>query len=222
MDGKTVTGIILAAGSSIRFRQDKNKNLFIINGKPIIWYSLDVFNNCKEINDIILVIKPEEKEEFEKIVNSLEISKPLKYVSGGETRKQSVYNALKETHSDFVVIHDGARPRIKEEYISSCLKEMQNYKGVTVGVKSKDTIKICNSKGIVQKTTNRENTYIIQTPQCFHRGVLQVLHEVFEDDETITDDCMILEKSGMPVKVIPGDYTNIKVTTFEDVKMVQE
>ncbi len=219
---KTVTGIIVAAGNSTRFGQGRNKNLFEVNEKPIIAYSIEVLNKSKKINDIILVIKPEEREYFEDIQKIIKLDKPIKYVNGGETRMESVYNALKETNSDIVIIHDGARPRIKEEYIDRCLEAMEEFKGATVAVKSKDTIKICDDNGVVIETTKRANTYLIQTPQCFNREILLDLHEKFKGDNEITDDCMVLEKGGYSIKVVEGDYTNIKVTTFDDLHLVEE
>lgn len=219
---KKVTGIIVAAGNSTRFGQGKNKNLFEVNQKPIIAYSIEMFNKSQKINDIILVIKPEEKEYFEDIQKSIKLDKPIKYVHGGQTRMESVYNALKETNSDIVIIHDGARPRIKEEYIDKCLEQMEEFKGATVAVKSKDTIKICDDNGVVLETTKRANTYLIQTPQCFERDTLINLHEKFKGDNEITDDCMVLEKGGYKIKVVEGDYTNIKVTTFDDLHLVEE
>ena len=128
MENKLVTAIIVAAGNSTRFGQGKNKNLFEINAKPIISYSIEVFNKSNKIKDIILVIKPEEKEYFDGIVKNINLSKELKYVNGGSTRMESVYNALKNTDSDIVIIHDGARPRIKEEYIDKCLEQMEKFK----------------------------------------------------------------------------------------------
>lgn len=219
---KTVTGIIVAAGNSTRFGQGRNKNLFEVNEKPIIAYSIEMLNKSKKINDIILVIKPEEREYFEDIQKIIKLDKPIKYVNGGETRMESVYNALKETNSDIVIIHDGARPRIKEEYIDRCLEAMEEFKGATVAVKSKDTIKICDDNGVVIETTKRANTYLIQTPQCFNREILLDLHEKFKGDNEITDDCMVLEKGGYSIKVVEGDYTNIKVTTFDDLHLVEE
>lgn len=222
MDKKTVTGIIVAAGNSTRFGQNKNKNLFSINQKPIISYSIETFNKSEKITDIILVIKETEKEYFENIVKNINLDKPIKYVYGGKERKDSVYNALKETSSDIVIVHDGARPRVKVEYIDNCIKQMEEFKGATVAVKSKDTIKICDNDGIVIETTKRENTYLIQTPQCFDRKLLTELHEKFKNEEGITDDCMILEKGGYKIKIVEGDYTNLKVTTFEDLHLVEE
>lgn len=216
-----ISGIILAAGNSTRFGQNKNKNLFEINGEPIISNSLKIFDNSEKINEILLVIKKEEKEYFEEIIKRNKFKKTIKYVIGGNTRKASVYNAISQIDSDYVVIHDGARPNIKEEYIEKSIKELEEYKGVTIAVKAKDTIKICNENQEVVETTKRSNTWLIQTPQSFDRKILKESHEKFDaNDESLTDDCMILEKCGYTVKVIQGDYENIKVTTFGDIKLV--
>ena len=217
-----VTGIILAAGNSTRFGQGSNKTLFKLNGKAVIENSLNVFNNSECIDDIILVVKDEERNYFDDIIKRLALKKQVKYVKGGNSRKASVYNALKATECDYVVIHDGARPNVKEEYIAKGIEELGNFKGVTVAVRSKDTIKICDDNQVVQETTNRKNTWIIQTPQCFDKKLLKSLHERFdENDEHITDDCMILEECGYKIKIIEGDYTNIKLTTYDDINFLK-
>ena len=98
---------------------------------------------------------------------------------------------------------------------------MSNFKGVTVGVKSKDTIKITDDNGFVTHTTKRSNTWIVQTPQCFDKRILLDLHEKYKEIE-VTDDCMLLEKGDYKIKIIEGDYTNIKVTTYEDINIIKE
>lgn len=218
---KTVTAIILVAGSSTRFGKNRNKNLELINNKSILSYSLNAFNTNKHIDEIIVVVRNEDRENIEKIIKEENISKKISIVLGGNSRKESVYNALKNTTNDIAIIHDGARPAIKQEYIDNCLEAMNEYKGVTVGVKSKDTIKIVDDNQIVINSTNRENTYIIQTPQCFDRKLLFELHNKYSALE-VTDDCMLLEKDGYKVKIIEGDYTNIKVTTYSDMEVIQE
>lgn len=218
---KKVTAIILAAGNSTRFGKNRNKNFEIINEKTILSYSLSAFNSNKYIDNIIIVIKENERINVEKIINNQVINKNIDITIGGNSRQESVYNAIKSTNSDIVIIHDGARPAIKEQYINKCIEEMNNHKGVTIGVKSKDTIKITNNDGIVINTTKRENTYIVQTPQCFERKILLNLHEKYKNEE-VTDDCMLLEKDGYEVKIIEGDYTNIKVTTYEDMNIIKE
>lgn len=172
LDNKTVTGIILLSGNSTRFGKNINKNFELLNNKTVLSYSLNMFNLNTYIDNIILAIKVEEQPIVEKIVENENVSKPIKFVFGGNSRKESVYNCIKNCNSDIVIIHDGARPLIKQSYINECLKNMNYYKGVCIGVKSKDTIKIVNKNNEVINTTNRENTFIIQTPQCFDRFTL--------------------------------------------------
>lgn len=194
INNKTVTAILLAAGSGTRFGADKNKVYVEIFGKPIVEYSLEVFDANKSIDDIIIVVKQGEEQIIQNILSQGNFSKTITIVIGGATRKESVYNALRKTNADITIIHDSARPAIKNEYIDKALEEMQNYKGVSIGVKSKDTIKITDDAGIIKSTTQRKNTWIVQTPQCFYKEELIKAHEKFKFDESITDDCMLLER----------------------------
>lgn len=220
MNNKKTTAIILVAGNSTRYGQNKNKKLELINNKTILEYSLNEFNKNKNITDILITCRESELNSINEIIYKTRSLKPIKTVIGGNTRQESVYKSLNETDSDIVIIHDGARPIIKQSYIDISIQEMKNYKGVTIGVKSKDTIKIADSSGIIKSTTQRENTWIIQTPQCFDRITLLNAHNKFKADTSITDDCMVLEKYGETVKIIPGDYTNIKLTTIDDLNII--
>lgn len=221
IQSKSVAAVILVAGNSTRFGQNRNKNFELINGKSILSYSINAFNKNEYIDNIIVVIKQDDRETVEKVIKEEKTSKEINIVIGGNSRQESVHNAIKCAESDIVIIHDGARPAIKQEYISKCIEEMEKFKGVTVGVKSKDTIKITDDNGIVINSTKRSNTYVIQTPQCFDRKVLLDLHEKYKSEE-VTDDCMLLEKGNYKVKIIEGDYTNIKVTTYEDIIIIKE
>lgn len=221
ISNKTVTGVILVAGNSTRFGQNRNKNFELVNGKNILSYSINAFSNNTYIDNIIVVIKEDDRNTVQKIIDEQETSKKIDIVLGGSSRQESVYNAIKNTSSDIVIIHDGARPAIKQEYINKSIEEMNNFKGVTIGVKSKDTIKITDDNGIVINSTKRSNTWVIQTPQCFDRKILLELHEKYKKTE-VTDDCMLLEKGGYAVKILEGDYTNIKVTTYSDMNIINE
>jgi len=207
-----ITAIILVAGNSTRFGKNSNKNFEKVNGKHIIEYSIEQFEKNERINDIIIAAKKDEME-FIKSTITKNKAKTIKLVEGGKTRQESVHNCITKTDSEIVIIHDGARPLIKQDYINKCIEEMEKYNGATIAVKSKDTIKISDENGVVISTTERKNTWLIQTPQCFNREVLLEAHEKFKNNETITDDCMLLELSNQKVKLIEGDYTNIKVTT---------
>lgn len=216
-----VTGIILVAGNSTRFGKNSNKNFEKINNKYIIEYSLEKFLENEKVTDIIIAAKKDEMDFINNIIAEI-IAKPIQLVEGGKTRQESVYNCITKTNSDIVVIHDGARPLIKQEYIDKCIEEMNRYDGATIAVKSKDTIKISDDNGVVISTTERKNTWLIQTPQCFKRDILLEAHKKFKENENITDDCMLLELLDKKVKLIEGDYTNIKVTTGEDINLVKE
>ena len=218
---KTVTAIILVAGNSTRYGKNRNKNFELVNGKAVVSYSLNIFDKNDYIDDILIAIKGNEIKEIKKIIKKENVTKDIKFVIGGNTRKQSVYNCLKMTNSDIVIIQDGARPMIKQEYINKCLEAMNQFNGVTIGVKSKDTIKITDDNNIVVSTTKRNNSWIVQTPQCFERKTLLKIHEKY-NDEDITDDCVLLEKENYQVKIIEGDYTNIKITTYEDLSIIRE
>lgn len=217
----SVTAVILAAGNSTRYGQNRNKNFEMLNGKMVLEYSLNAFNINNYIDDIIIVSKEDEKEKVKKVIEEQNLQKEVSIVVGGKTRQESVYNAISKTASDIVIIHDGARPMIKQKYISDCIEAMETIKGATIGVKSKDTIKITDEDNIVIETTKRANTWLIQTPQCFDRKVLLNMHEKYKNEEC-TDDCMLLEKENYKVKIIEGDYTNIKITTYEDINVIAE
>lgn len=218
---KTVSAIILVAGNSTRFGKNKNKNFEIINGKSVLDYSLEAFDKNIYIDNIIVAIKECEMQIVKSIINKHSLTKNVNIIIGGNTRKQSVYNCIKNINSDIVIIHDGARPLIKQDYITNCIDNIKDFKGVTIGIKSKDTVKIADNNNIVIDTTIRNNTWLIQTPQCFDRSILLEMHEKYKNDD-VTDDCSLLEKDGYQVKVIPGDYSNIKITTSEDLNIVKE
>ena len=215
-----VTGIILAAGNSTRYGKNINKNLLFLNNKPVLIYSVEKYVDNDKINDIIIVIKESEKKEFENIISNYNFKKSIKFVIGGASRKESVYNALINTDSDIVIIHDAARPMIRNDYINACIDSMSQYNGSTIGVKSKDTIKVTDNYDVVVETTKRSNTWIIQTPQCFNRKLLLDVHKKYKDSE-VTDDCELIEKEGYKVIIINGDYNNIKITYDNDMKYLE-
>lgn len=219
--GKTVTAVILVAGNSTRYGQNRNKNFEIIHGKTVMSYSLEAFHQNTYIDNIIIGAKKQEIPVIEDIIQKEQLTKPISVVVGGNSRQETVYHCIQKTKADIVIIHDGARPAIKQEYINECIESMEEFKGATVGVRSKDTIKITDENNIVIQSTQRSNTWIIQTPQCFDRKTLLKLHEKYET-EKVTDDCMLLEKNQDKVKILEGNYTNIKITTYEDMKVIKE
>ena len=216
---KSVTAIILVAGNSTRYGKNRNKNFEIIGGKTVLSYSLEAFDKNLYVDNIVVAIKECDFKEVRNIIDRQHLTKNVDIIIGGNSRKQSVYNCIKAINSDIVIIHDGARPLIKQDYITNCILNMKEFKGVTIGVKSKDTIKIADDNNIVLNTTNRNNTWIIQTPQCFERTILKEMDERYLDD--VTDDCSLLERGGYQVKIIAGSYSNIKITTAGDLEIIK-
>lgn len=221
IEGKTVTAIILVAGNSTRYGQGRNKNFERINQKTVMSYSLEAFLENSYIDNIIIGTKKDEISIVEKILSEMPLNKQVDIVIGGDSRQKTVYYCIEKTQADIVIIHDGARPVIKQRYINECIENMKQFKGVTIGVRSKDTIKITDENNIVIQSTKRSNTWIIQTPQCFERKTLLAMHKKYEQ-EKVTDDCMLLEKNNVKVKILEGDYTNIKITTYEDINIIKQ
>ncbi len=221
VEEKTVTAVILVAGNSTRYGQNRNKNFENIQGKPVILYSLEEFHKNRYIDNILIGAKEEEIPIIKNILQKEQFTKPIDMIVGGNSRQETVYHCIQQTEADIVVIHDGARPAIKQEYINKCIEAMKNYKGATVGVPSKDTIKITDENNVVIQSTQRSNTWIVQTPQCFERKILLDMHEKYKQEE-MTDDCMLLEKNKNKVKILEGDYTNIKITTYEDLEIMKK
>lgn len=205
-DTQTVTAIILIAGNSTRFGKNRNKNFEIIEGKSVLTYSLNAFDNNKYIDNIVIACKLAEIEKVKEILTKEKISKKVDIIIGGNSRKQSVYNCLKSTNSDIVIIHDGARPLIKQEYIDKCMENINKFKGVTIGVKTKDTIKITDENNVVSNTTDRSNTWIIQTPQCFERKKL------LEDTDVQYEGCMSVPSIRGKVE----RYKDIELTYYNE------
>lgn len=217
-DNKLVTAVLLAAGSSQRFKHDaydNNKNLYKLHGKEVFKYSLEIFDTNKYIDNIVIVTQADELNIFKSLVN--DTKKVITFSLGGNTRQQSVFNAISNLDSEIVLIHDGARPFITDEQVNNLLNTMTKYKGSTLAVKSKDTIKISDEFDQVVTTTTRAFTWLVQTPQCFDLKTLQKAHIKFKNDSTVTDDCSLLEKLNEPIKIINGSYKNIKITTPEDI-----
>lgn len=179
MKRKNVTAVILMAGNSSRFGKGYNKNLEKIYDKPVFVYSLEAFEKNENISSIIVVAKREEIEIIKKQIKDRK-EKEILVILGGNSRKESVTNALNYVKTKDVIIQDGARPNIKQEYIDKCIEARQEYKGCAIAIKSKDTVKITDDNGIVLQTTNRKNTWLVQTPQCFEKGILWKVHQKIE------------------------------------------
>ena len=219
-----ITAIILAGGKGKRMGSKVSKQYIELKGKPILYYTLTKFINCKEIDNIVLVLPKDEIDYCTKSILKKYSLKVDKIVEGGKERQDSVYNALKEIEdSDIVLIHDGARPFVSNRIIEEGIKFAKLYGAAAPGVTPKDTIKIKDDFGFSKETPNRNTLVSIQTPQVFKLDIIKECHEKVKNDKSVvTDDTMVVEMYNNKVYLYEGDYTNIKVTTPEDLILAEK
>ncbi len=213
------TAIILAAGNGTRMKADKSKLLLEINGKTVIERTVNTFSNIADIDDIIVVVRETDIPLYENVLSKYNIS----YCIGGSTRQESVSNAVETVdNADMLIIHDGARPLVTENEISNTLRVAQEKGAAAVGVKVKDTIKVVDKNNKIINTPQRSSLIAIQTPQIFKFDkYVKAMKLAKEQNKDFTDDCKLLENAGEDVFVVDGEYTNIKITTPEDIPVAE-
>jgi 2-C-methyl-D-erythritol 4-phosphate cytidylyltransferase len=202
--------IITAGGTSSRYGKT-NKLLEKINGKTVIEHTVSKFIGFKNVREIIIPANASIISELEQIFNQPQI----KIIEGGATRQKSVYKGLQKVTCDYVLIHDGARPLISTDIIQKCFLETSEKNAISVMTKTTDTIKEVDESGKIIRTIDRSKLYNTQTPQGFKTSVIKEVHEKLKT-ENYTDDCSMLEELGIPVFIVEGEYTNIKITTKSD------
>jgi|YelNatPaOPRAMG01_1025707.scaffolds.fasta_scaffold06565_1 2-C-methyl-D-erythritol 4-phosphate cytidylyltransferase len=208
------SAIIVCAGNSSRFSGGReNKTLYLFEGKPIFLYSVNVFERLN-FDLIVIVIKAEERKSFDKYLNP-----KLKIVYGGPRRQDSVLNALDLVPADSeVLVHDGARPFLTNKVVKDVLSEIRSKRCVVPAIKSEDTIRIENAGKYT--LFDRNKVFRMQTPQGCIAGELASLYKKFSHVDLL-DDASAFEIEGLEVKLIEGDKRNIKITTKEDIKILQ-
>lgn len=217
--------VIPAAGQGSRMRSDVSKQFIEIDDKPILAYTIEQFQSCSLIDDIIVVTGKSESEYVEKYIKQrYGFSKVRKIVHGGKERQHSVLNGLiaVDQNVDIVLIHDGARPLITHVDIEKVILQTIKSDACVLGVKVKDTVKLVDANNNVIETPDRKSLYIIQTPQGFKRELITAAYIKGNDvGFSATDDSMLVEKQmSVKVKVVEGNYQNIKITTPEDLVLV--
>lgn len=202
--------IITAGGTSSRYG-NTNKLLEKINDKTIIEETVSKFVDFDEIDEIIISAN----NSIIEILSELLKNPKIKIIEGGNTRQKSVYNALQVIKNEYVLIHDGARPLIRKDTIAYVLEAVVDKSAVTVMTKTTDTIKEVDSTGRIIRTIDRAKLYNTQTPQAFKTSIVKEAHEKLKDGN-YTDDCSMLEALNIPVYIVNGSYTNIKITIKSD------
>ena len=223
-----ITAIVLAAGQGTRMNTSVAKQFLTLRDKPVLFYSLKAFEDSA-VNDIILVTGKEQVEYCKSIVRQYELTKVSCIIEGGKERYDSVYQGLlRADGTDYVLIHDGARPFITPDLIKEIIDQVRITKACLIGTQVKETIKMINSEGVVISTPNRNTLWAAQTPQAFQYDSIMMSYQSFYEEPDkerlgITDDAMLYELyRKLPVKMLQGDYRNIKLTTPEDLLLAEK
>lgn len=218
IDDKKISAVITAAGNGLRMKSDKAKPYIELKGRKILEICLDTIVSLEEIDQIIVVIRKDDENYLKDIIKKYH--KKISYVFGKETRELSTYEGLKavDKNSKLVLTHDGVRPFASKELFEKVIKNLKEYKAVISAVKSKDTVKIVDENLLVKNTPLRKEVYNVQTPQAFDKElILDYYKKYIQSDFTITDDSQLFEIfSEEKIKVVEGEYSNIKMTTPED------
>ena len=215
------TAVIPSAGTGTRMQTRVKKPYLTLNERPILSYTLKILNRIPAIEKIIVPVSPGEERFCEKeVLSGLSLNKEVRIIAGGTTRQESVRKALEfvPESSTLVLVHDGVRPFISVSMIEDSLNEALKKLAVTLGVPVKDTVTVVSGDDRrILKTLERKNLYQIQTPQTFDREIIIDAHnKAYHDGFEGTDDASLVDRLGVPVTVIPGSYTNIKITTRDD------
>jgi 2-C-methyl-D-erythritol 4-phosphate cytidylyltransferase len=221
---KTIA-LIAAAGKSTRLKDRLPKQFIEIQDKPILAYTMEKFEKCDLVNEILLVV-PEDYLGYcsTEIVDRFDFRKIKKIVSGGEERQDSVYNGLLAIpkNTSIVLVHDGVRPFISISKIEESINLCKEYKAVILALPVKETIKRIEDNYVVT-TLNREKIWSVQTPQVFDYKILLDAYQKAKEDKFIgTDDSSLVERIGVRVRVLEGEYNNIKITTKEDLILAEQ
>jgi 2-C-methyl-D-erythritol 4-phosphate cytidylyltransferase len=217
--------VIAAAGTGSRMGHTENKQFMMLEGIPVIVRTLRAFQLVPSIRGLVVVAAPDECKQMEAVIEPYGLTNVLRIVEGGSTRSQSVYHGLQALFDSMhpasdtpVLVHDGARCLVRQEVIQRVLDGIIEYGCCGAGVPVKDTIKQVTREGIVRQTLDRNQLWSMQTPQGASWQHLSSAYNTLDMNKPeVTDDLSVLEQAGYPVKLVMGDYQNIKLTTPEDV-----
>lgn len=223
---EVITAIVLSGGKGKRMGSDISKQYMEMKAKPILYYSLKVFEDS-DVDEIVLVVGKDDVEFVsDEIIKRFSFKKVKRIVVGGKERYNSVYNGLCAVESEknditrYVLIHDGARPFLSNEVIKRTIDTVIECGACVVGVPAKDTIKVINGDNNVESTPDRKYLWQVQTPQAFEYSLVKECYKKIIESgrDDITDDSMVVESmSKKEIKMVMGDYNNIKITTPEDI-----
>lgn len=213
--------VIVCAGNSTRM--GVNKILLPLGERLVVGVTMQAFQACDSVKEIVIVAREADIQAIQEEAQKADITKLKECTVGGGTRQQSVINGIRciSQDTELVAIHDGARPLVKPEHIEKAIKDALVFGGATLGVPVKDTIKVVDD-GLITDTPPRSTLYITQTPQIFRKKLyFEGIDFALEHSLDFTDDCQLVEAIGGKVYMTTGDYTNIKITTPEDIRLAE-
>jgi 2-C-methyl-D-erythritol 4-phosphate cytidylyltransferase len=220
--------IIAAAGLGRRMQQDTPKTYLQLAGKPILIHTLEIFEKVPEVQEVLVVVHPEDLEFCqEEIIDPYPLKKVLRLVPGGKERQDSVYHALKVLKKeaadlDVILVHDGVRPLVDPDQVRKVVAAARRHGGAILGIPCQDTLKRVNSKGVVVDTVDRQELWQVQTPQAFQAALLwRAYQEAMERGFYATDEAALVEALGETVVVVPSTCLNLKITTPDDLKIAE-
>lgn len=216
--------LIPAAGMGQRMGGGRNKLLLTLLGKPLLAWTLMAIEASSHIHWIGIISQPEDWPDWQALSKDLALTKPVAFIPGGTTRQESVYNGLQALPSEAeqVLIHDGARCLATPELIDRCAVALIHYAGLIAAIPVKDTIKVVDSQGLIRATPDRSQLWAAQTPQGFDVQKLKACHKAGRQQNwEVTDDAALFEKLNLPVHIVTGEETNLKLTTPADLAIAE-
>jgi 2-C-methyl-D-erythritol 4-phosphate cytidylyltransferase len=216
-----VAAVIVAAGSGTRMGLGRKKKQYLcLDNRPILTHSIFVFQDSPVIDQIVVVVKEEDIAYCQQeIIKKYNLHKVSQVVAGGKERQDSVYQGLKALSlaTEIVLIHDGVRPLVPAKILPEVVQAVRTYQAAVVAVPVKDTIKVV-ANGFIKGTPERNSLWAVQTPQGFYYPlIMEAYRQAEKTGQKSTDDSKLVEALGKPIKVVVGDYCNLKVTTPEDI-----
>ena len=220
--------IILAAGDGTRMKKI-NKSFYRIKGKPLIFYTISVFEKHPQINKIILVGKKIDFKKFSNLIKKYRFKKIVSLVEGGETRQKSAFKGLEEAGKsgtqtgDIILFHNGCNPLVSRVEVSAIIRAAKKNKAAVLAQPVRDTLKKADRNQFIKKTISRENIYLAQTPQAIEFNLAKrAFKKAFTDNFSGTDDVVLVERFGKKVKIVLANYKNIKITHPEDLDFIKK
>ena len=215
--------LIAAAGSGARMGQDIPKQYSKIHGKAVLRYSIEAFLSIPACQSVRVIINPDDADLYHEAVSGLDLPG---FIAGAKERNLSIYNGLKALsnlkNEDIIMFHDGARPCILQQDIENFLLALTQHPAATLAAPVSSTLRKAGNDNLAREQVPRDDLWAIQTPQGFRYGDIMKAHESADPNKTYTDDTALASAIGIPVKLVQGSNTNIKITLPEDLQLAEK